>query len=90
MHGGWLAYLLVTGPCMRRHDETGEWLGGPPPIARWATHDSPGALPLWRLCWSGTPAFVLELRGVCATIGPRLRHGVLEREVTSVPNLIPN
>ena len=39
---------------------------------------------------SGTPVFVLEPRGVCATIRPHLRHGVLEIEVPSVPYPIPN
>ena len=31
MYGGWLAYVLVRGPCMWRHDETDDWLGRPPP-----------------------------------------------------------
>ena len=65
-------------------------VGGRPPTARGATQDIPGALPLYRLRWSRTAVFILELGGLCATIGRRLRQGVLEREVTFVPNLIPN
>ena len=57
-----VAYLLVTGPCVRRHDETDEWLGGLRPTARWATYDRPGALPSPQPRQSATPVLVPELR----------------------------
>ena len=64
---------------------------GPVPTARWATHNRPTALPLRRFGWSGAPVFVPQLQGGRgAAMGPRLKHGVLEREVVFVPNLILN
>ena len=90
MGDGLLTYWLLGPACggmMRRTSGWGSLLqlpDGPPTTAPVPCHSGGSVGP--------GPGIRIGARGGGGggTIGPRLRHGVLEREVTSVPNLIPN